>query len=99
MPTKSINMHGKLYKLSDQTLRTQAAAKSKAAKLRKQGKVAFLNPVKRKGQITKYYVYEALKAKRKVPVKRKPGRPKKKLTQAQKTVVYQKALEKTLKIK
>lgn len=71
MPTKSINMHGKLYKLSDETIRTQAAAKAKAAKLRKQGKVAFLNPVKRKGKLTKYYVYEAPKGKRKVPTKRK----------------------------
>ena len=122
-PTKSINMHGKLYKLSDETLRTQAAARTKAIRLRKQGKVAFLNPVKRKGQITKYYVYEAPKAKRKIrvgkivptrrsgkgrvvasikvkaPIKRKPGRPKKKLTQAQKTTAYQKAVKKTMKTK
>jgi len=71
MPTKSINMHGKRYNLSDETIRTQAAARTKATRLRKQGKVAFLNPVKRKGKPTKYYVYEALKGKRKAPTKRK----------------------------
>jgi len=80
-PTKSINMHGKKYTLVDQTVRTQAAARTKAAQLRKQGKVAFLNPQKRKGQVNKYFVYVAPKAirkvKAKIPVKKKPGRPKK----------------------
>ena len=81
MPTNSINMHGKKYTLVDQTARTQTAARTKAAQLRKQGKVAFLNPQKRKGQVNKYFVYVAPKAirkvKAKIPVKKKPGRPKK----------------------
>lgn len=75
MPTKSINMHGKKYNLTDETARTKAQAQAKAKALRKQGKVAFLNPQKRKGKTTKYHVYEAPKAVRKTKPKTK-GRPK-----------------------
>ena len=62
MPAKTINMHGKIYDLADEKSRTKLQAQEFAAEIRTQGKVAFLNPQKKKGQETKYYVYEAEKS-------------------------------------
>ena len=62
MPAKSINMHGKIYDLADEKSRTKDGALKLASEIRQQGKVAFLNPIKRKGQETMYCVYQAEKA-------------------------------------
>jgi len=62
MPAKTINMHGKIYSLVDEIERTKVLAQKFAQEIREQGRVAFLNPAKRKGQETVYYVYVAEKS-------------------------------------
>lgn len=62
MPAKTINMHGKIYDLADEKSRTKVQALKFAAEIREQGKVAFLNPQKKKGQETNYFVYQAEKS-------------------------------------
>jgi len=62
MPAKSINMHGKIYSLADEIERSKVLAQKFAQEIREQGRVAFLNPAKRKGQETVYYVYVADKS-------------------------------------
>jgi len=69
MPAKTINMHGKIYSLVDEQIRTKLQAQKFAQEIREQGSVAFLNPAKRKGQETTYYVYMADKSLR-VSIKR-----------------------------
>ena len=65
MPTKQINMHGKLYDLLDEVERNKEFAQIRAQEIRDDGQVAFLNPRKRKGQETVYYIYIADKTIRK----------------------------------
>ena len=62
MPAKTINMHGKIYNLADEKSRNKLQAQKFAAEIREQGKVAFLNPQKKKGQETNYFVYQAEKS-------------------------------------
>jgi len=62
MPAKTINMHGKIYDLADEKSRNKLQAQKFAAEIREQGKVAFLNPQKKKGQETKYFIYQAEKS-------------------------------------
>ena len=62
MPAKTINMHGKIYDLADEKSRSKLQAQKFAAEIREQGKVAFLNPQKKKGQETNYFVYKAEKS-------------------------------------
>ena len=62
MPTKSINMHGKIYDLADKKIRTKLQAQKFAGEIREKGKVAFLNPSIKKGKQTTYFVYEAEKS-------------------------------------
>jgi len=64
MPAKSINMHGKIYDLTDEKLRTKIQAQKFASEIREKGKVAFLNPIIRKGQETMYSIYQAEKSTR-----------------------------------
>ena len=64
MTAKTINMHGKIYDLADEKARTKEGALKFAAEIRTHGKVAFLNPQKKKGQETMYFVYQAEKSER-----------------------------------
>ena len=64
MTAKTINMHGKIYDLADEKSRTKVGALKFAAEIRTQGKVAFLNPQKKKGQETMYFVYQAERSER-----------------------------------
>ena len=62
MPSKTINMHGKLYDLLDEQIRVKKVAQAKAQEIRDNGQVAFLNPQKRKDQETNYWIYVADKS-------------------------------------
>lgn len=66
MPSKTINMHGKLYDLLDEKIRVKKVAQTKAQEIRDGGKVAFLNPQKRKDKETNYWIYVAEKSARRV---------------------------------
>lgn len=66
MPSKTINMHGKIYDLLDDTPRNKDQALATADSIRVDGRVAFLNPQKRKGQETNYWIYVADKTVRRV---------------------------------
>lgn len=65
MPAKIIYMHKKKYDLVDGQERNKVDAQQVAIEIRSLGKVAFLNPRKRKDKPTTYFVYEAPKAERK----------------------------------
>lgn len=62
MPSKTINMHGKLYDLLDEKIRVKKVAQTKAQEIRDNGQVAFLNPQKRKDKETNYWIYVADKS-------------------------------------
>jgi len=62
MPAKTINMHGKIYDLVDEKIRTKEQALKFADEIRTQGKVAFLNPQKKKGIAINYFIYQAEKS-------------------------------------
>lgn len=62
MAAKTINMHGKIYDLVDEKVRTKEQALKFAAEIRTQGKVAFLNPQKKKGKEINYFIYQAEKS-------------------------------------
>ena len=62
MPSKQINMHGKLYDLLDDKIRIKKVAQTKAEEIRNGGQVAFLNPQKRKDKETNYWIYVADKS-------------------------------------
>ena len=62
MPSKTINMHGKLYDLLDEKVRVKKVAQTKAQEIRDGGQVAFLNPQKRKDKETNYWIYVADKS-------------------------------------
>ena len=62
MPSKTINMHGKLYDLLDEQIRVKKVAQAKAQEIRDNGQVAFLNPQKRKDKETNYWIYVADKS-------------------------------------
>jgi len=64
MPSKQINMHGKIYDLLDEKIRIKKIAQTKAQEIRDNGQVAFLNPQKRKDQETNYWIYVAEKTAR-----------------------------------
>lgn len=64
MPSKTINMHGKLYDLLDEKIRVKEIAQKKAQEIRDAGQVAFLNPQKRKDKETNYWIYVADKTAR-----------------------------------
>ena len=64
MPSKTINMHGKIYDLLDEQIRVKKVAQVKAQEIRDGGQVAFLNPQKRKDKETNYWIYIAEKTTR-----------------------------------
>jgi len=70
MPAKSINMHGKIYNLYDEIERTKIQAQKFAQEIREQGKVAFLNPLKRKNKETVYMIYVAEKSVRNISTRK-----------------------------
>ena len=62
MPSKTINMHGKIYTLLDEKIRVKKVAQIKAQEIRDASQVAFLNPQKRKDKETNYWIYVAEKS-------------------------------------
>lgn len=62
MPAPTINMHGKIYDLVDEKVRTKEQALKFADEIRTQGKVAFLNPQKKKGKAINHFIYQAEKS-------------------------------------
>jgi len=70
MPSKTINMHGKIYDLLDEQIRVKKVAQTKAQEIRDGGQVAFLNPQKRKDKETNYWIYVANKSERRASSKK-----------------------------
>lgn len=70
IPTRTINMHGSLYTLHDETPRTKPQAQAVRQKLKSQGMAAFLNPRKRKDG-TDWFVYKKQRAKMAKPITQK----------------------------